>query len=228
MIAIPFIGIGVVMLLYGSRWLKTVYYTTGIIVAVGSIWLIFYTTFMQNNSEDGTGWAIFIFSLLLGVCLGFSFSRYNKLGNFFLGFISGFCIGLMIFIAIVSIATNYWVLWSLTGGIGFVSGVLTFFFSDIMKIHSTAFFGAFFITNGMGIIFGRYQNPFTVIELIRNGEIKSPDRFFYVYLGGCVAAYLYGSLYQNKKLRQSRKIPRSKDNRNGLGKTNSAASSSSI
>jgi hypothetical protein len=50
MIAIPFIGIGVVMLLHGSRWLKTVYYTTGIIVAIGSVWLIFYTTFMQDNN----------------------------------------------------------------------------------------------------------------------------------------------------------------------------------
>ena len=201
MISFPFLGIGIVMLLYGSRWLKTVYYTTGIILTVAIIWLIFYTTFMQDNNEDSTAWAIFIFSLLLGVCLGFSFSRYNKLGNFFLGFISGFCIGLMIFIAIVSIATTYWVLWTLTAGLGFISGILTFFFEDIMKIHSTAFFGAFFITNGTGIIFGRYQNPFTVIELIRNGEIKSIDRFFYVYLGGCVILYIYGTYYQNKKLR---------------------------
>jgi len=45
-IAIPFMIIGIIMLFYGSRWMKTVFYVTGIILAVSCIWLIFYTTFM--------------------------------------------------------------------------------------------------------------------------------------------------------------------------------------
>lgn len=136
------------------------------------------------------------------MCLGYTFSRFNKLGNFFLGFVSGFCIGLMVFIAIVFLATSYWALWCLTVGLGVFSGVLTFFFSDIMKIHSTSFFGAFFLTNGIGMFAGRYQNPFTVIELIRNGEIQSTDPLFYAYLIGCIVSYIFGSCYQYKKLRQ--------------------------
>jgi len=159
------------MLFVGSRWIKTAYYVTGIILTVSCIWLIFYTTFMQNNTQDALGWVILMSSIVLGVCLGYTFSQYTKMGNFALGFLSGFCIGLMIFISIVFMATTYWALWCLTVGLGLISGVLTFFLPDLMKIHSTAFFGAFFLINGIGMFAGRFQNPFTVIELFNNGEI---------------------------------------------------------
>ena len=75
-IAVPFIAIGFVMLFLGFRWMTTVYYATAIILTVSVVWLIFYTTFMENNHEDGLGWVIVIFSMLLGLCLGYTFSKY--------------------------------------------------------------------------------------------------------------------------------------------------------
>ena len=96
-IAIPFIGIGSLMLFFGSKIMNIVYFICGIIASVATIWLILYSTFMQNNSNDALGWIIFLASVLIGVILGKLFNKYNKFGNFFLGFIAGYGTGLMIF-----------------------------------------------------------------------------------------------------------------------------------
>jgi hypothetical protein len=170
-IAIPFIAVGALMLFFGSKIMNIVYFICGIIFSVAMIWLIFYTTFMQTNSNDFLGWVIFLGSALIGIVLGKFFNKFNKLGNFCLGFISGFGTGLMIFNSIAQLISSYWVLWSLTLGLGFLSGGLILWIPEILIIHSTAFFGSFFLTNGIGMLVGHYQNPFTIIEMIRNGEV---------------------------------------------------------
>ena len=85
------------MLFFGSKIMNIVYFICGIIASVAAIWLVFYTTFMQDNSNDALGWIIFLASVVIGIILGKLFNKYNKFGNFFLGFISGYGTGLMIF-----------------------------------------------------------------------------------------------------------------------------------
>ena len=85
------------MLFFGSKIMNIVYFICGIIFSVATIWLIFYTTFMQTNSNDFLGWVIFLASALIGIVLGKFFNKFNTLGNFCLGFISGYGTGLMIF-----------------------------------------------------------------------------------------------------------------------------------
>jgi hypothetical protein len=77
----------------------------------------------------------------------------------------------MIFNSIAQLISSYWVLWSLTLGLGFLKGGLTLWIPEILIIHSNSFFGSFFFTNGIGMLLGHYQNPFTIIEMIRNGEV---------------------------------------------------------
>ena len=199
-IAIPFIVIGILMLFSGSKIMKIVYFICGIISSVAIVFLILYTTFMQTNNNDALGWIIFLASIVIGSVLGNFFNKYNKIGNFCLGFIAGFGTGLMIFNSIAYAASSYWVLWSVTLGLGFLQGGLILWLPEILIIHSTAFFGSFFLTNGIGMFAGHYQNPFTIIEMIRNGEIQKVDPYLYVYVGGCIVFYIIGTCYQFRKI----------------------------
>jgi hypothetical protein len=172
-----------------------VYYVCGIILVVSLIWLIFYTTFMQTNNHDALGWIIFLGSVVLGVAAGYMFTKFEKVGNFALGFVTGFGTGIMIFNSIVYLSNSYWALWLLTLGLGVAFGSLSLFLADVMKIHCTAFLGSFFFVNGIGMFAGHYQNPFTILELIRNGEVQSVDPLFYFYLIGCLMFYAIGATY---------------------------------
>ncbi len=139
--------------------------------------------------------------------MGKFFNKFKLLGNFCLGFISGYGTGLMIFNALAQVVSSYWFLWSLTLGLGFISGALIIWLPDLLIIHSTAFFGSFFLTNGIGMVAGHYQNPFTIIEMIRKGEVHGVDPYLYVYVGGCVIFYLFGAVYQYRNL-QFKKVPK--------------------
>lgn len=187
--------------------MKVVHIICGVITSVSFIFLIFYSTFMQSNQHDALGWLVFFLSIITGILVGLAFIKFPKVGNFFLGFISGYGIGLMIFNTIVYAADSYWVLWSLTIGLGLISGGLILWIPEILIIHSTAFFGAFFLVNGIGMFAGHNQNPFTIIELLRNGEVQRVDPYFYIYVGSAVLFYIIGAYYQHRKL-QYRKIPK--------------------
>ena len=56
------------------------------------------------------------------------------------------------------------------------------------------------------MLVGHYQNPFTIIEMIRNGEVQGVDPYLYFYIGACVLFYIFGALYQYRSL-QFKKVP---------------------
>lgn len=66
---------------------------------------------------------------------------------------------------------------------------------------------------GIGLVAGRYTNPFTLAEMINNGEIKYVDPVFYAYLAGNIILYLMGVVFQYKQKRGDRKNGRDPYNR---------------
>ena len=48
---------------------------------------------------------------------------------------------------------------------------------------------------GIGLVAGRYTNPFTIVELIKHGQITSVDPVFYAYLGGNILLYAIGVIW---------------------------------
>jgi len=66
---------------------------------------------------------------------------------------------------------SYIALWCLTLGLGLINGLITLYQSEHLIIHSSAIFGSYFFITGVGLITGHYENPFTILELIRYGEI---------------------------------------------------------
>jgi ATP-dependent Clp protease protease subunit len=70
--------------------------------------------------------------------------------------------------------------------------------SDIL-IHATAFLGSYMAIFGIGLVAGRYTNPFTVVEMIRNHQIDSVDPVFYAYMAGNLVLYALGMLFQYRQ-----------------------------
>ena len=71
------------------------------------------------------------------------------------------------------------------------------FFNHIL-IHATAIFGSFIAVYGIGLVAGRYTNPFTIGELYDNGLLENVDPVFYAYLAGNAVLYAMGAVYQYK------------------------------
>jgi len=63
-------------------------------------------------------------------------------------------------------------------------------------------FGTYFFITGVGLITGHYENPFTVLELIRYGEIYKVSPLFYAYFGSSIVLYCVGIFFQYRKLKQ--------------------------
>jgi hypothetical protein len=74
-IAVPCILIGFFTCFTGITLLPILYISSGIVFTVSAIWLIFYSTFLQNNTQDWVGWLVMVGSTLLGCLIGFFFYK---------------------------------------------------------------------------------------------------------------------------------------------------------
>jgi Domain of unknown function (DUF4203) len=86
-------------------------------------------------------------------------------------------------------------------GITLVCGLLAFCLYDHILIQATALFGSFIFVYGIGMVAGRYPNPFTIQRLIEAGQLDNIDPVYYAYLGGNLVLYIIGCVvqYRHKK-----------------------------
>lgn len=108
------------------------------------------------------GWVIVGASVVVGLAVGFLFIKYKKLGAFCLASWGGFSLGLLMYNAFIYKIDSEIALWGFAVGIGLTYGVLVFYFFDHVLIHATAFIGSFLAIFGVGLIAGKYPNPFTI------------------------------------------------------------------
>jgi uncharacterized membrane protein HdeD (DUF308 family) len=55
-------------------------------------------------------------------------------------------------------------MWGFCIGVALLCGILALCFFDHILILATALIGAFLVFNGVGLVAGRYDNPFTIAE----------------------------------------------------------------
>lgn len=163
---------------------------------------VFYTTFLKTNMETWVGWAVLGGAVLAGLLLGYLFQKFAKVGAFALAGWGGYAVGLLLYNAVVYKAGGgEAVFWVTTIGMAAIFGILTVFLYDHILINATAILGSFMFVYGIGLVAGHYANPFTIVDLIKNGQMDSIDPLFYAYMGGNVVLYLIGALvqYHHKK-----------------------------
>lgn len=155
--------IGFILCFFGRKLWKPLFFLTGVAVTVFLALIIFYTTFLESNTETWVGWTVIAGSVVVGLLVGFIFMKISKLGAFVLAGWGGFCLGLLIWNTFLYLCSTSNVLfWCFCVGCGIVVGILAIIFFDHIIILSTALAGAYIFVMGIGMVAGRYQNPFTI------------------------------------------------------------------
>ena len=191
--------IGTIICFLGRSLFKPVLFMCGCILTVGVVMLIFYSTFLKSNTETWVGWAVLGGSVVAGLLVGFIFVKIAKLGAFVLAGLGGYAVSLLIYNAFLYKMNSVAGFWAFTLGVALVFAILALFFFDHILIHSTALLGSYMVINGIGLVAGRYQNPFTLYQYIDNGEIDEIDPMFYAYLAANFILYLLGIIFQYRQ-----------------------------
>lgn len=165
-------------------------------MASSLIMLIFYSTFLSNNTKSWVGWVVLASSLILGLLLGWLFVKIARLGAFCLAAWGGYAFSLLIYNAFLYKMDSDAGFWGFTIGTALLFGILALCFFDHILIHATAMLGSFFAIYGIGLVAGRYTNPFTIVSLIKHGQLENVDPVFYAYLVGNLILYGMGAAWQ--------------------------------
>ena len=187
--------LGTIVCFFGRKLFKPVLFIAGVLLVVSLVWIIFYSTFLKANTKPWVGWVVLSCSVLVGLIVGCIFVKIARLGAFILAAWGGFSLGLIIYNAFFYKLVNnsQGGFWGFTIGMALLFGILALFFFDHILIHATAFAGAYLFIMGIGVVAGRYQNPFTIAEERSKGIITSIDPVFYAYMAGTIIMYLLGA-----------------------------------
>jgi hypothetical protein len=199
-----FLVVGFLVCFLGRSLFKPVLFIAGILLSVSLVWIIFYSTFLSDNTKQWVGWVVLAGSVVLGLIIGCLFVKLVRLGAFILAAWGGFALALLIYNSFMYKMNSNVGFWCFTVGVALLFGILALWFFDHILIHSTALAGSFLVINGIGLVAGRYQNPFTIADEINNGVIDHIDPVFYAYLAGNLVLYALGALFQYRQRRGDR------------------------
>jgi hypothetical protein len=189
--------VGFIVCFFGRKLWPPIFFLTGLLLTVFLILIIFYTTFLNTKTESWVGWTVIACSAVLGLIVGFIFMKISKLGAFVLAGWGGFCLGLLIWNSFLYLATTSDALfWCFTIACGLVVGILALVWFDHVIILCSAMAGAYVFVAGIGIVAGRYQNPFTLYKQVQDGETIDP--VFYAYMVATLIMFVLGAIVQYK------------------------------
>ena len=194
-----FLIVGAVICFLGRTLFKPVLFIAGLLLSVSLVWLIFYSTFLSSRTEQWVGWVVLACSLLLGLIIGVIFVKLVKLGVFVIAAWGGFSLGILTYNAFGYYMHNQAGFWCLCIAFALIFGILSVCFFDHILIHATAMAGSFLVINGIGLVAGRYQNPFTLATYINSGVQTTIDPIFYAYLAGNLVLYILGCIFQYRQ-----------------------------
>jgi hypothetical protein len=196
-----FLGVGLLICFLGRTLFKPILFIAGMMLAIGVIMLLFYSTFLKNNTKVWVGWVVLAGSVILGLIVGCCLIKLSKIGAFVLAAWGGFSLALLIYNSFMYKMDSTAGFWCWTIGLALVCGILSLFFFDHILICSTALLGSFMAIYGIGLVAGHYQNPFTIATLLKNHELTSIDPIFYAYLAGNLVLFVLGAGFQYRQRR---------------------------
>jgi len=180
----------------GRTLFKPIVFIVSLSFVSSLILVIAYNTFLISNTKSWVGWVVLAVAVLAGLAVGCLFIKFVKLAIFIVAAWGGYALSLLIYNAFMYKMNSDAGFWCFTIGTALVCGVLSLCFFDHILIHATAFLGAYMAVFGVGLVAGRYTNPFTIVEMIRNKQITSVDPVFYAYMAGNIVLYFLGMVYQ--------------------------------
>lgn len=197
------IAFGLVVAFFGRKFFPITIFATGAIAGFGITMLLFSMLSMISSLGDkeaelsflGTLFS-FLFSVCMGLFLGFILQRMLDIGAAIMGAIGGvflaFTLNQLLFFWIDGSASKV-ILWTLSLGFAGYFAYLSKREYDTIVIFGTAMLGAYCTIRGFSFFFpGSFPNETEIIDQISKDLI--PGTFYayvFVFIGLCAAGFMY-------------------------------------
>jgi len=210
-----FILIGLFLAFLGRKLFSAALFIVAAIIVTGLILIIFYSTFLSDNTESWVSWLVVSLSILVGLVCGFLLTKVEKIGGALLAGWGGFVLGVTLNETVFYLANSSVLFWCVNVGFAVVFALLGFIFFNPAVILATSFIGAYMTMRGIGIMAGGFPNEYVLINEIQSGAIDNIDPVFYAYLAGIVIMTIVCYIVQMKmfkKMEEHEKHPYNKLN----------------
>lgn len=189
-----FIVGGIFLGFFGRKLFKAAIFMVTAIFVVFGILLLFYTTFLEDNTESWVGWTVLTCSILIGLVAGFFMMKLERIGAALLAAWGGFLLGVMLNEVVLYLAESQVVFWCVSIGCAVVAGIMSFFFFEHVLINLTAFGGAYMMIRGISFYAGGFPNEFTLADQLKAGDTSAFSNWFYLYMVGILIMTVLGSI----------------------------------
>lgn len=202
-----FIVGGIFLGFLGRKLFKAAVFMVTAILVVFAILLLFYTTFLEDTTEEWVGWTVLVCSILIGLVAGFFMMKLERVGAALLAGWGGFLIGVMLNEMVLYKAESQALFWCMSIGCALVAAVLSFFFYEHVLINMTAFGGAYMLIRGISFYAGGFPNEFTLADQLKAGDTSAFTNWFYLYMVCIIIVAVVCSVVQYKTNNRDEKSP---------------------
>lgn len=194
------IGSGFFLTLFGRTLLRAILFFVGLAATVFITFVIFYSTFLKDNTEDWIMWVTLAGSALVGCLIGWLLTKLVRFGGAVLAGFGGFMLGMLINETWLYMYGLEWVFWVVCIGLAVICLIIGFILFEPAIIVSTAFIGSYFVARGVGCFVqdAAFPSIFVLIEQVQSGGITTISTYFYIYLAGIVVFAIIGTFVQWK------------------------------
>jgi hypothetical protein len=102
--AILLMGIGLPFIFAGRKLFSCIVFIVGALITVSLVMILFYSTFLEDNTKVWIFWVVLLCTTFLGLCVGHVLYKFQKLGAACIAGWGGFLGGLILNTAILSYA----------------------------------------------------------------------------------------------------------------------------
>jgi hypothetical protein len=191
----------------GRKLFSCIVFVVGVLITVSLVMILFYSTFLDSNTEAWVFWVVLSCSILAGLAVGFVLFKCQKLGAACIAGWGGFLGGVILNTAFLSYAESDALFWIFNVSCALVAAALAFCFYFPAIITVTAFTGSYMFIRGISLFAGGYPNEFLLAKgYDADGQEYSydMDAWFYLYLGFMVACTVLGMIVQCKHLKKDK------------------------
>lgn len=175
---------GFFLSLFGLKLVKPTMFIIGILTTVAGVALLFYTTFLSQDTQEWVFWVVLACAILGGLIVGYLLARFIKVGAAILAGWGGFTCGLLLNEAVLYRVESEVLFWCTCSILALIAAFLSYKFFEHAIIISTAILGSYFLIRGISFYAGHYYNEFQIAQLAKEGLIDQIDPWFWAYVGG--------------------------------------------
>jgi len=195
---------GIFLAFLGQKLFSVTLFFIGMVVTIALVWVIFYSTFLTDSTEDWVAWVVLGCSTVLGLFGGFLLYKLQRLGATVIGGWGGFLLGVVFNTTVLWSLSSTVIFWVVSLSFALLSAMLAFCFYYHAVILATAFVGSYFFVRGISLYVGGFPNEWALMEQIKSGAISHIDYWFYLYLTFILLLFLFSTWVQYCSFRKDR------------------------